>query len=489
MLAWGSFRPDAAGPNNGACDVADSVTPQSAGQAIGYGPFPQLVTPASATALSGAPRGNISLVLSDGSYQVFYGTASTIEQLNASYGFTVIAMGYSVTAGDDWSFLHFGSYLLNTNTTDGFFAYNVETPAGNNLVTGAPTARYIFSCNNVVFALDCNGNNRRMQSSGIGSYTAWDSLGANGKTFEDGGALICGVDLKNGSAVVFQDNAMRLIQFGGAPAGSLYTIAKIADGRGSVGARSVVSFDGMVFYLATNGFWRFDLQGGNQAIGAEKVDRWFLDQVDNSQLASVEATIDPKNKIVAWRYKTTASPSLAVYPTMLCYQWEIGEWFTVTVDTSSLARLATPGYVLDAMDPFGTLDQMIQIPLDDRFWQGGQPVFAALDGNYKFATFSGTAMLATLTSGVMNSRTQDVIRWVTPIDDSPDGTLAIGYTPALGTAVTWQTGQSKVSVQDGRTPQRTRAANLAFRRVIPAGSVWTYANGFDYIGATQGGPK
>jgi hypothetical protein len=489
MFSFGPFRPDEEGPGPGTADIADSVIPQAAPDGIGYGPFPSLVTPASATALSGAPRGNISLTLSDGTFNVFYGTASTIEQLDSGFGFTVIASGYSVTSGDDWSFLHFGSYLLNTNTTDGFRAYNVETPAGNNLVTGAPTARSLFSCNNVVFALDCNGNNRRMQSSGIGSHTAWDSLGANGKTFEDGGGLVRGVDLKNGSAVVFQSAAMRLVQFGGAPGGSLYTIAKIADGRGSVGARSIISFDGMVFYLATNGFYRFDLGGGNQPIGARKVDKWFLEQVDSGDLPGVEASIDPANKIVAWRFKPSSSSSTTVYPVMLCYHWELGEWFTVTVDTSSLARIATPGYVLDQMDSFGTLDGMIQIALDDRFWQGGQPVFAALDSTYKFSTFSGPAMAATLQSAIMNSGTQDVIRWVTPIDDSPDGLLAVGYAPTLSGSLTWMSGQSKVSSQDGRTPQRVRAANLAMKRTITAASEWSYANGFDYIGATKGGPK
>lgn len=489
MQRWGEYRPDEAGPNSGFAVIADGVLPQRSGNSLGYGPWPQLVTPSGATALSGAPRGNISMTLSSGTYAVFFGTATTIEQLSSSFGFTVIASGYNVTAGDDWSFVKFGSYLLNSNTTDGFRAYNADTPAGNNLVSGAPKARKLFTCNNVVFALDCDGNNRRMQSSGIGDHTAWNSLGANGKTFEDGGALITGLDLKNGAAVVWQSNAMRLIQFGSAPAGSLYTIAKIADGRGSVGERSVIGFDGMAFYLATNGFWRFDLANGNKAIGEGKVDNYFLNMIAAADLQGVQASIDPKNKIVAWRARPNSSVSTTVFPIMFCYHWELECWFTVTVNTSSLSRIATPGYTLEDMDQFGNLDSMVQIALDDRFWQGGQPVFAALDANYKYAAFSGPATQATLDSGLRNSGTQDVIKWVTPIDDSPDGTLAIGYAPSLAAAITWATGQTKVSLQDGRVPARVRAANLEFQRVIPASSTWTFSDGFDYIGASQGGPK
>lgn len=477
MLAYGPWRPDVGGPNSGFATTADSVLPQAAASGIGYGPFPQFVTAGGATALSGAPRGSISLVKFDGTWQVYFGTVSTIEQLSASYGFTSISTGHACTAGDDWSFLHFGSYLLNTNTTDGFRAYNVETPAGNNTVSGAPSARSLFSCNNVVFALDCDGNNRRIQSSGIGDHTTWNTKGANGKTFEDGGALICGVDLKNGSAVVFQDAAMRLIQFGGAPGGALYSITKVADGRGAVSERSVVSFDGMVFYLASDGFYKFTL-GGNEPIGAEKVNRWFLEQVSVADLPNVQGAVDPKNKIVAWRISSTQ---------LLCYDWQLNEWFTATASTTALSRVATPGYTIDDIDSFGVLDSLV-IPFDDRFWQGGQPVFAGLDVDYKYATFSGTPMAATLETCVMNSGTNDIMNRATPIDDSPDGTLQIGTSANLTVDLTWKAGVARQS-GSGTVPLRARGNNIAFRRNITAGSDWTFANGVEHLEAAKGGRR
>ncbi len=43
--------------------------------------------------------------------------------MDATYQWTDIETGRTVTGGDDVSFLHFGSYLLNTDTTDGFKAY------------------------------------------------------------------------------------------------------------------------------------------------------------------------------------------------------------------------------------------------------------------------------------------------------------------------------------------------------------------------------
>lgn len=486
MISWGPFRPDVGGPNSGMAEIADSVLVQAAGSGIGYGPFPSLAVSASATALPAAPRGSISLRLFDGTQRVYYGTATTIEELQSDFSWSAIATGLSVTADDDISFVHFGSYLLNTNTTDGFKAYNVETPAGNNTVTDAPSARFTFSCNNVIFALDCDGNNKRMQSSGIGDHTAWNRLGANGKTFEDGGALLWGADLKNGAAVIYQDDASRLIQFGGAPGGALYTIAKIADGRGSVGERSCVSFDGMVFTLATDGFYRFTLQGGNEPIGAEKINRWFLARVDQSRLSEVQGAVDPLNKVVWWRFPRLTDLDDTVFSGLLGYDWQLNEWVTATVDTSSLARLASPGYTLDAMDGFGPLDS-IDIPLDSRFWQGGQPLFAALDGTYKFGTFSGASMVATLRSCVLNSPVTSKIGWATPISDAPNSTLAIGAKDVLSDPLVWTDPAGKE--RNGATAQRIRGLNIQFEEAIPAGDAWTFSNGVDHVKSAQGGPK
>lgn len=486
MISWGPFRPDVGGPNTGMAEVADSVLVQSAGSGVGYGPLAALVVPVDAEALPSAPRGSTTLRLFDGSQRVYYGTATTIEELQADYTWNPIATGLSVTAGDDQSFCHFGSYLLNSNTTDGFKAYNVEAPAGNNAVADAPTARVIFSCNNVVFALDCDGNNRRMQSSGIGDHTAWNRLGANGKTFEDGGALLWGADLKNGAAFIIQDDASRLVQFGSAPGGALYTIAKIADGRGTVGERSCVSFDGMVFYWATDGAYKFTLTGGNEPIGAEKVNRWFLARVDQSRMSEIQGAIDPLNKVVQWRFPTLNDTDPAIFGGLLGYDWQLGEWTTATVRTTSLARLATPGYVLDAMDGFGVLDG-IDIPLDSRFWQGGQPVFAALDEDFKFGTFSGSPMAARLRSCVMNSPVTSKIGWATPISDAPNSTLALGTNDNLSDPIVFTAPAAKE--RNGATGQRIRGLNLQAEEAIPAGDVWTYSNGIDHVKSAQGGPK
>lgn len=492
LQLWGKWRPDVVGPNMPFCAVADGVIPQQAGLSpygaplVGYGPFPSLVVPGTATPLSAAPRGNISLTLNDGTYDVFFATATTIEQLSSTFTFSSIETGRSVTSGDDVSFAHFGSFLLNTDTTDGLKAYNVQTPAGNNAVSGAPSSpRTLFICNNVVFLLDINGNNKAWANSAIGDHTEYVLRGANSGVFSDGEALICGVDLKNGSGLIFQQHAMRLIQFGSGATPALFSIVKAADGRGSVGERSVVSFDGMVFFLDTDGFYKFDLSSGNTPIGAEKVNRWFFSQVDSSKLATVQASIDPTRKIVSWAFFSLGNSSTTVRDRILNYDWQLDEWSTATVNTSSVTRIATPGYVLDGMDGFGTLDQMIQIPLDDRFWQGGQPVFAGLDGSFNFGTFSGPAIAATLQSTTTNNPFSALENEITPISDNANSKILLGVQDKVSDPITWKSARARS--RGGRVKLRGHGLNITFQETHAAGDTWTFTNGVDYPDQQPGG--
>lgn len=473
MIPFGPWRPDAASPNSGFAAQADNAQPKMAGQKLGYGPFPALVQALGAEALPSDPRGQISLVKFDGTWEVFFATATTIEQMDSSFQFTSVATGLNVTAGDDMSFCHFGSYLLNSNTTDGMHAYNVESPAGNNAVTDAPAARFIFTANNVVVALDCDGNNRRMQTSGVGDHTAWDSKGADGKTFEDGGALIGGADLQNGAAVLFQDNAIRLMQFGGAPGGALYRISKVADGLGSVGARSIVPFNGRVFFLSPRGFYDYVLGGQPRAIGSEKVNQWFLDQIATTELINVQGWIDPEANIVGWLFDDRC----------ICFDWGVEEWFTLTVEAEMISRIATAGYTVDG--PYA--DILVDdnpTPVDDRLYQGGQPVLAALDPDLKYATFSGTPMAATLETSEITNLKHQRVTGVQAIVDTADAQIQLGYKQRLQDTFTY--GTAVTMDADGFAPVDEAGKVYALKMTIPAGTLWTNAEGFDGIEGTGG---
>lgn len=470
-IVWGPFRPDVAGVNTAFASVADNVLPQVAGQGVGYGPLPSLSTANGAAALSAAPRGIIAAQKADGSYAIIAATATTIQLMASDYTWSNIETGRTVTTGDDVAFAQFGKYVLNTDTTSGFKAYDVEAGGANSAVSGAPAARALMVCNNVVFALNISGSPRRMQSSAIGDHTNWTTQGADGKTFEDGGALIGGRDLKNGAGLIFQETAMRLVQFGQGAA--LYSIQKVADGRGAVSDRSIVAFDGMCFYLATDGFYKFTAGEGNVPIGAEKVNRWLATQIQASDYDQVIGAVDPYNKVVWWRISSTL---------LLGYDWQLDEFFTATQSTSTLTRIATPGVSIDALT--STIDSVSEA-IDSRVFAGGALLFGALDASYKFATFSGGAAQATLQSAIYATPSLALVNWAMPNSDAPNSTLSLGVSENRTTSLVWKTPAARVS--SGRVPLRGRGRVLAVKEVIPASEVWTYSSGVDAIEFVTGG--
>jgi hypothetical protein len=488
MIPFGRLQPDAGEMSPGICMTADGVLPQLEG----YGPAPNLTVASSATALAAACVGAISLVLNDGTWQVYAATASELYRLGSDYTWTALTATLNVTAGDEHVMRHFGNYLLMTNTTDGLEYYNVETPAGFTSVSAAGAPRFIFICANMVFGLDCldtagTRNNRLIRNSNFNSFTDWSDGSADYQPVEDGGALLWGGDLQDGAALILQDRAVRYLQFGDAGGGALYSLRKLADGLGCVGARSAVNYSGMAFWLATDGFCKFSKGGGIERIGAGRVDEWFFDEVDQGHLDKVQGQVDPFRKIVWWRYKHVDVVSETVFEDMIGYSWQFDCWVTSSVSTHYLASIATPGVTLEDMDAlYGVLDS-IDIPLDSRAFQGGQPVFGALNGDRKFGTFTGANQAAVLTTATTNTPVTGLIQWATPIDDAANGTLELGVKDEPGDSITWKTAASKVS--GGRVPLRGRGHNVAFRYNVAAGQEWTYARAIDHVKGSQGGPK
>lgn len=486
QFVYGPLAPDAQETAAGILTVADGVLPL----VEGYGPSPALTPTMSATALPGEPRGIISMFQRNGTNVVYGFTSTAFYQLNATYGWDLIASGLSLPASDDWSLAQFGNKLLASNTDYGMFEYDIELGGAIAAVPEAGAPREIFVCANYVVCLDCeddagNRDNRLIRTSVLGNHRDYTGSGADYQQLEDGGRLIGGIDLKNNAALIFQDNAIRAMQFGGSAQGA-FSLLKVSDGRGSVGRRSITGLDGVAYWLSTDGFNSYS-GGSIQHIGAGQIDRWFLGRVEISNLTKVQAALDPVNKIVLWRYPSLTNPSEIVFNDCIGYSWQFSRWFTRTGMISYLTQIATPGITLDAMGTsYGLLDE-INILLDSRFFQGGQPVFAGLDETYRYATFSGDALEATFETGTSNAPVVGIMTRITPIDNAPGGTLSVGVKDQLSDDIEWKDGSGKTRA--GYVNTRARGLNMAIRRVIPAGQDWTYAKGADHAAATPSGRR
>lgn len=463
--------------------VADGVLPTI----DGFAPFPSLYVSSSAGALASAPRGVFSLVLNSGAWVAYEFTADALYQLQSDYTLTSIASGYACPTNYDWSAIHFGTKLLYTNTVDGLKSYDIEAGGAVTAISAAGDPAYIFTCANFIVALNCkdsagNRDIRLIKTSGFNDQTNWVSDGADYQELADGEQIYCGFDLKNNTALIVQARALVLMSFGAATGGAQFSLSKISDGKGAVGAKACCSFDGRVFILSTDDFYMFDLSNGLVPIGADEIARTFLASVDQTQFGLVQCAVDPLHKVVLWRYKRAIDSSTTVSEVAIGYEWHLKRWFTITEQTSYLTRLATVAVSYNAAT--GTYDSQT-LTYDDLFWSGAAPLFGALDENFKFGVWTGTSLAGTITTRVANSPVSGLMQWATPIDDCATMTLELGVKDRLDASTTWKTAQSKG--ENGAAPLDGRGLNIQFRANYPAAATWSYAKGIDRItGSTQG---
>lgn len=471
-INYGQFAPGLADITPGRSGVLDNVVPLADDS---YGPFPQLTTVVGATALDAAPVGIISFPKADGTFVLFAADSSKWYSVSATGTPASIGTGYSVPSGDRESFVRFGDYLVGSNVVDGMRAYNFESPTSVAAVSGAPAARALFLASDYLFALDCDGDNRLMRNSDANDHTNWDAGLAASQPFEEGGALIGGRAISNGAAIVFQREAIRLLTFNAS--GPLYSLTTLSTTAGATCDQSIVAVNGVVFFMDTDGP-KVASQGGVQPLGTQNgVASWFLKQCQAGDLRLVEAAYDRFRRMVWWRYKS-GSDSDEVYSTLLGYHIDLQRFVTATVNTSSIFSMATAGYTVDDMDSFGTVDD-IDIPVDDRFWKGGEPTFAAFDGEYKLAYFSGSAAEATLETPLLQFPGTTRFNRLTPLDDAGAGSAQVGVADRISDTLTW--GSEASLTDSGTFPVRARGRVAKLRRTIPAGTSWTFAKGFDHI--------
>lgn len=484
QFGFGPPRPDLAETNPGVTRTAINVNPRvDLEGVVSYHPRASLAVAApSATALPAAPRGGLSVVTRAGLFKGYFGTAAQLYELTSTYGFTAIGSGlYALPSGHHWGMAQYGVSIIFTNTADGMFSYNIETPAGVNAISGAPDARFVFVAFECVFALDCDGDNRVMKNSAPGSLSNWTTQGAGFQEFPDGEALMGGGAINEGTAAVLQGAAVHLLQ--AVSDKRIYTKRKISDEVGAVCPQCIVQAPGALYFISSNGPMRVSA-GGLEFIGQDKVSRTFMEAVGD--VTTIEGAYDPGRRQVAWRYDTGSGNE--VFSNILVFDLATGEFITVTEQTTALVKMSSPAISLDdfAASGFGDLDAL-EISLDSDAWKGGRPRLAAMNAGRLFGFFDGATLAAQVDSATLTNTKTMLFRWATPVTDAANVTLTLGVKDRLADTFAFKDPASMVA--SGRVPLRGRGKAAILRMEIAAGETWTYARGFDDVDLSLGGPR
>lgn len=470
-VPWAEFAPDLSDYSPQFSDAIKNVEPKP----DGYGPLPGFDT--IGTGLGAEPRGGISVRKTDGTADMYAGTAAKLFKYNSgtsSWDDVTRSSGgdYSTESGVDWSFVQFGTRLIATNGIDDVQYIDVESGTNFAALSNAPKAYYATAVGDHLLLSALYADKRKLAWSGVNDseYWTYGQRGSDQQLFPDGGLIKGAVGLNSG-AVVFQDDKIRLMERVGGQL--VFRFRVIHEAIGCFSPYSIVPVRNSFFWYDQGGFYE-----GIDAtpIGADRVNRFVEDNSNAGFRKVMRATRDPLRKIVWWLVQDSDDTRY-----MLGYDWVLRRWTRATMDVDFAFSAISPGYTIDGIGALGYTIDTIPYPVDSAFWQGtGVRTLAGFNGNGDFGYFQTTSLEATLETHDIELAKGDYAfvnsgRLVGDPDYS-NLTAKIGTRDYHGKALSWSSGQS-ANVNTGRFWFRSRGKTHRAQVVI-ASSDWDNTNGF-----------
>lgn len=467
IIPFPAFEPDRSQFAAGSSNVVNALP-----VADGWGPMPGLTTISSA--LPDTCRGAVYVRTAIGAYRIIAGTSSRLYELNTTnFTWTDIsgpAAPYSVPLNEAWTFTRFGSKLIAHNINNPIQVYDIEAGGLFSTLAGSPpNAKYSWVSGDflVLGYLSGTSGEKTVRWSGLNDITHWviGKKGSDVQELPEGDEIMGGFDEQGGFTVI-QRAGMQFFPFSPS-SGFTFTRTVLNPKQGTLAARSIVSIgQGKFFYLSEDGFF-----GGvdRQPIGAERIDKWFLDQIDKNFLADVQGVADPFEKIVWWRYRKPDGTD-----NRLGYDWQLDRWCTTNLQVGEMIALATPSTSWDGLDALYANIDAVSEPFDSRLFSGGRPTFATFTTDNKLAYFTGPNLAATLdTASVeVDGLARSFINSARIVTDAPTFTLQDGVQAFHGGTQTFSTASSPNS-RTGLVPMRSDGRLHTLRLLIPAATVWS----------------
>jgi hypothetical protein len=468
-IDFGEWMPDQAGIT-GAIQEAYNVIPQ----AIGYSPLPEAVD------LSQSASENLTNAFATkfgGTTTVFAaGTTKLFKLDSTDLSLDNVSKSGGYTTADRFYFAQFGQRLIAANGNSKLQSWDLgSSTAFADLDASAPTAKFVTVVRDFVVAANTSSAPTTVYWSDINDETDWtpsDLSQSDSQIIPDGGDIrgITGGEF----GIVLLEKAVSRMSYVGAPL--FFQFDTIAKNIGCYESNSIAQFGNLTFFLADDGFYVCDGQTVSP-IGAEKIDRFFFNNVDQSKLNEMSATVDTVKKIVIWQFT-----DIFARKRLMVYNWQVKKWSEGETDTNYLAPIATAGVTLEALDTYGNMDT-INTSFDSRLWAGGKFVSAGTRGA-KIVTFTGQPKTGYITSSDIGNGSQSIITLAKPKIDNGSSSVAVysrnllTETPTFGTA-TVSDSENRISLRSSGNYHRVR--------VYPIGSNWKTAVGVDVTIVPTGG--
>lgn len=462
-VTFGEWLPDQPGVI-GALTTAKNCYPR----AVGYGPFPQEVD---YSAAASADLNNVVAArTTDGTTRVFASGRTKLFRLDAGDLSLDDVSGTTYSDASRWRFTQFGNRLIAANEANTLQAYDLTT-TGNfaNLASDAPKARFVTVVRDFVVTGYQNSYPFRVQWSGINNETTWAASGttqADSQDIPDGGAV---QGLTGGEfGLILLERSLVRMSYVGTPL--IFQFDNISRNLGCYEPNSVIQYQGITYFLSDDGFYACNGQQ-IEAIGAEKVNRYFFNSVKESEFDKMSAAIDPTKNLVIWGY-----PSVDTTYRLLIYHVATKRWSYADTNVNRVASSSTPSVTVEGLDAYSTSLDALSTSLDSRLWIGGKLQLAGVTGA-KIITFSGSSKTAQIdTSDIETQNNQSMITLVKPLVDNGSASIAVDSRLRLDE----QTSFPSVTAANTENRVGVRSYGRYHRvRTEPSGNNWSSAIGVD----------
>ena len=473
-LTFGEWMPDQPSVSGALTDAKNVVS-----QAIGYGPFPAPVT----FSTSNAAENLTSLYAAkkpNGDTELFAAGATKIYTVTGVGAITQVKTGMTTGANDRVRFTQFGKTVITTNNADKLQAWTLGTSTSfADLSATAPIAKFITVVRDFVVCANTYESSAQQQYrvrwSAINNETDWTedvNTQSDYQDIPDGGQI---VGIRGGEfGLVFLERAIHRMTYVGTP--FIFQFDNISRNKGCMVAGSIAQYQGITFFLSDDGFYMCDGQNVS-TIGAEKVDRFFLEDASESDYGTMSAAVDPIRKLVIWNYKSVNGTR-----NLLIYNFKTQKWTYGDAGTDFLSEASTASVTLEQLDSLSASIDALTTSLDSPLFIGGKYFLGGTLAT-RVMSFTGANQTAVISTGDLDIGANSVVTLARPIVDNGSATVAIASRTLLNQGVSFNTAVAASS--ENRVSLRS-AGRYHRLKVTPTGANWDNAISVDVDVTPQG---
>jgi hypothetical protein len=476
---WLPDMPDNTGQETLNLDTALNVYSST----TGYAPFPRASIISEGTA-DGEDINQLFLAKKDALILAFGGTKKNLYLYNniisRAAGTEVSKPGGYSNPAVAWQFVSFGDAVLATNGADKIQRYVFGDTGKFADIEQSPICNTIAVVRDFVFAGYCDEDSQKVQWSDLNNETIWDSSDSNQADFQ---VLPSGGEVKaitgGEFGIILQEKAVTRASYIGTPL--VFQFDQISDNTGCLTGKSAIQYNGMTYFLSESGFMVCD--GSTiKNIGAGKVNNYFFESLDSTQIETMDVAIDPLKNLIVWNYPTAGRIPTDEERLLIMYNYETGRWTSGSTNSQVVAQLATQTRPLDALDSEYPELETMPVSLDSPLFIGGEFAFCGAIED-KVCTFNLYNEATYLTTSDIEQGVFSVATLAMPIIENGSAAFQIASRNNLNQNIEW----SLPSVTSAENRADLRSGGRYHRlRVKPTGAGWTHAIGFDLTITPQG---